>query len=65
VRWERLKLTRARLAPVTNTRPLVRRLTLRIRALGSPVNKGDLLSSGPLFCPLLIFVLRIVALAAR
>ena len=41
MRWEHLKLTRARLAHVTNTRPLVRRLRLRIRVLGSSVNRGN------------------------
>ncbi|HEY6750871.1 MAG TPA: hypothetical protein VI027_06065 [Rubrobacteraceae bacterium] len=41
MRWEHLKLTRARLARVTNTRPLVRRLRLRIRVLGRSVNRGN------------------------
>ena len=43
MRWEHHKLTRAQLARVTSARPLVGRLRLRIRALGSPLNKGDLL----------------------
>ena len=43
MRREHRKLACAQLARVTSTHPLMRRLRLRIKALGSPVNKGDLL----------------------
>ena len=41
MRWEHHRLTRAQLARVTSTRPLVRRLALRMRALGSSANRGN------------------------